>query len=63
MQCLSFVWQALAAYPKLHFQLYSALPGISSVIIHYKSVKDLTAAETMILDSGGKVARVYCHYS
>eukprot|EP00243_Klebsormidium_subtile_P013142 TRINITY_DN845_c0_g1_i2.p1 TRINITY_DN845_c0_g1~~TRINITY_DN845_c0_g1_i2.p1 ORF type:complete len:121 (+),score=27.40 TRINITY_DN845_c0_g1_i2:331-693(+) len=58
-------WEkALAAHTNLHFTLHSALPGLSSVVIYYKSsVRDLTAAETMVLDSDGKVVRVFCHYS
>ena len=55
--------RALEAYPDLHFDLHAALPGASSVALHYASVGGRTAIETMELDATGAVVRVAAHYS
>eukprot|EP00850_Spirogloea_muscicola_P017510 SM000151S01498 [mRNA] locus=s151:94307:95199:- [translate_table: standard] len=54
--------KALAAYPNLRFELYHAIPGLNSVVLYYKSVNDLLAAEVMELDSGHRVVKVVAHY-
>jgi hypothetical protein len=55
--------RALEAYPDLHFDLHAALPGVSSVALHYRSVGDREAIEVMELDAAGAVVRVAAHYS
>jgi hypothetical protein len=53
----------LAAFPELHFELFTALPGASSVALHYRSVGGRLAIETMELDEDGLVMRAWAHYS
>ena len=53
----------LAAFPELHFDLFTALPGASSVALHYRSVGGRLAIETMELDDAGLVIRAAAHYS
>jgi hypothetical protein len=55
--------RGLEAYPDLRFELHAALPGVSSVALHYRSVGDRMAIETMELDADGAVVRVAAHYS
>lgn len=55
--------EALKRYPDLRFTLYHAFAGVSSVVLHYLSVKNLQAAEVMTLDAAGRAVRVDCHYS
>jgi ketosteroid isomerase-like protein len=55
--------RGLEAYPDLRFDLRAALPGVSSVALHYASVGGRTAIETMELDATGAVVRVAAHYS
>jgi ketosteroid isomerase-like protein len=53
----------LEAYPDLHFDLFTALPGASSIALHYRSVGGRLAIETMELDADGLVVRAAAHYS
>jgi hypothetical protein len=53
----------LEAYPDLHFDLFTALPGASSIALHYRSVGGRLSIETMELDADGLVARAAAHYS
>ena len=55
--------RALSAFPNLCFEPVSVFAGINSVVLVYKSVNGLIAAETMDFDSHGKVCRVSCHYT
>lgn len=55
--------QGLEAFPDLHFELYTALPGASSIALHYRSVGGRLAIETMELDAAGLVSRAAAHYS
>ena len=55
--------RALAAYPELHFDLFTVLVGVKSVTLHYRSVNRLIAAEVMLFDDRGKVATVLAHYA
>ena len=55
--------RGLEAYPGLHFDLHAALPGVSSVALHYASVGGRTAIEVMEFDADGAVVRVAAHYS
>ncbi|BDI29799.1 hypothetical protein CCAX7_18500 [Capsulimonas corticalis] len=54
--------RALAAFPDLHFELYHAFAGVNSLVISYKSVRDLIAAEYFEIGDDGKFTRVQCHY-
>jgi len=71
----SYFTSALERYPDLKFELYQVLVGVNSVVLYYKSVKGLYAAETMVLsertgtpeEQGNiklfKVQQVFAHYS
>ena len=52
----------LAAYPELKFELYDTLAGVNSIVIYYKSVKNLIAAEVFILNDKGTVQTCICNY-
>ncbi len=54
--------RALNAYPDLHFELYCILSSVNSIVVYYKSVNNLFAAELMELDEEGKVVKVVAHY-
>jgi len=58
----AYFQKGLAAYPDLTFELYHVLTGVSSMVVYYKSVKNMLAAELMILDSDGKVKQCIAHY-
>lgn len=54
--------QALAAFPTLKFEIFHILKGVSSLVIYYRSVKGMLAAEVFILNKRGKVVKVLAHY-
>ncbi len=58
----SYFLEGLKAYPDLNFELYHAFAGVNSVVIYYKSVKKLIAAEVFILNNAGKVTTCFCNY-
>ena len=49
--------RGLDAFPDLHFELYTALPGVSSIALHYRSVGGRLAIEPMELDTAGPGVR------
>lgn len=55
--------RALTAYPDLKFELFHVLASVNSVVLYYKSVNNLLAAECMLLNDEGKVRQVYAHYT
>ena len=55
--------RGLAAYPDLRFELYTALAGVHSVTLYYRSVNNLLAAEVMVFDSDGRISSVLAHYA
>jgi hypothetical protein len=55
--------RAFSKYPELHFQLISYFVSTESVVILYRSVEDLVAAETLHLDQRQEAKQVFCHYS
>jgi hypothetical protein len=59
-----YVAAALERYPDLYFDVRSATvaTGASSIAMAYRSVNDLLAIETLVLDGDRKVARALCHY-
>jgi hypothetical protein len=59
----SYFQTALERFPDLHFELLHVLPGVGSVVLFYRSVRNLLAAETMIFGANGKIVRVLAHYS
>lgn len=52
----------LQKYPNLEFELIRVFSGINSIIVCYKSVENLIAAEVMIVNTHGKIYRVDAHY-
>lgn len=57
-----YVQRGLAAFPELHFTLLETYTGADSVVLRYRSVRDLVAAETFQFDAKGRVKQVLCHY-
>lgn len=55
--------RALAAYPELVFSEARSLTGVRSLVLHYRSVNGLMAAETMELDDEDRVVRALAHYA
>lgn len=55
--------KGLNAYPELHFELINVLAGVNSVVLYYRSVNNLLAAEFMSFDDNGKVEKLVAHYS
>jgi ketosteroid isomerase-like protein len=53
---------ALERFPDLHFEPIALMVGLDSVVLHYRSVMDLPAAELMVLGDDGLVAEVVAHY-
>lgn len=54
--------KGLAAYPDLKFELFQVLIGIDSLTIYYRSIKNMFAAEVMILNEGGQIVKAIAHY-
>ncbi len=52
----------LSMFPDLEFEMLRVFVGVSSLVLYYKSVNDTLAAEAMVLNSQGKVAKVLAHY-
>ena len=58
-----YVIAALQRYPALHFGPdFVVAAGAGSIAISYRSVEDLLAIETFILDDYGLVKCARCHY-
>jgi hypothetical protein len=59
----SYVAAALQRFPELHFDPPTLVGvGAHSLSMVYRSVNDLTAVETLVLGSDGKVTQAICHY-
>ncbi|MCB9853877.1 MAG: nuclear transport factor 2 family protein [Phycisphaerales bacterium] len=57
-------WQkAMAAYPDLRFELIETFVGADSVVLYYRSVKGMIAAEAMRFDAEGRVAEAWANYA
>src|SRR4029434_3719429 len=54
--------QGLRAYPDLYFKLMEVSVACETVILYYRSVKGMLAAERMHLNSQGKIAKVTVDY-
>lgn len=59
----AYVKRALEAFPNLHFVLLGVYGGVDSVVLHYRSVNDLTAAEFFQFDLQNKIVHITAHYS
>ncbi len=57
-----YLAKGLAAYPDLHFELINVFVGVTSVVLQYRSVNNLIAAEVFEFDEQGLASRVQCHY-
>ncbi|MGI0492728.1 nuclear transport factor 2 family protein [Alkalinema pantanalense CENA528] len=55
--------KGLQAYPDLHFEPIQTLLGLDSIVLYYRSVNQLSAAELMVLNEQGLVIQVKAHYS
>jgi ketosteroid isomerase-like protein len=53
---------ALSLFPDLTFTVLRVFPGVSSLVVYYRGVDDVLAAEVMLLNPQGQVSRGYCHY-
>lgn len=54
--------KGLEAYPELKFELYHVLAGVNSIVIYYKSVKNLIGTEVLVLNNQHKIIQCLCHY-
>ena len=52
----------LSMFPDLSFYLIQAFTGVSSLVLHYRSVNDTMAAEVMVLNPSGKGIKVMAQY-
>jgi ketosteroid isomerase-like protein len=55
--------RALDRNPDLHFELLDVFVGVSSLVIHYKSVLGLRCCELFFFDGQGKVCKATAHYN
>lgn len=53
---------ALERFPDLKFEPIALMVGIDSLILHYRSVQGLLAAELMVVGEDGLVCEVRAHY-
>jgi hypothetical protein len=58
----AYFGKGLQAYPDLHFELIRTLTGVDSLLLYYRSVNGLLAAEMMTLNSNGRIQTVRVHY-
>lgn len=54
--------KGLQAYPDLHFELIRVLTGIDSLLLYYRSVNGLLAAEMMTVNAEGLIQTVRVYY-
>ena len=54
--------KGLQSYPDLHFDLLHVLTGINSLMLYYRSVNGLLAAEMMTVNAEGLINTVRVHY-
>jgi SnoaL-like domain len=53
---------ALGKFPSLRFELRAVFHGTDALTMVYKSVNDLVAAETMVLNDDFQIKRVWAQY-
>jgi hypothetical protein len=61
-QLRAYFEKGLATYPSLRFEPMLTLVGCGSIVLHYRSVNDVLAAEMMEVGSDGLIRRVRAHY-
>ena len=54
--------KGLQAYPDLHFERLRVLTSVDSLLLYYRSIKGLLAAEMMVVNDEGRVQTVRAHY-
>ena len=54
--------QALAKIPDLHFELITVLPGVNSLVLHYRSAGGRLASEVFTFDTERRVIHAAAHY-
>ena len=54
---------ALERFPDLKFEPIALMTGLDSLVLHYRSVQNLLAAELMVVGEDGQVTEVRAHYS
>ncbi len=52
----------LSMFPDLRFELIQVFTGVSSLVLHYRSVDGTLAAEMMVLNPQGRVVKATAHY-
>ena len=58
----AYFQQGLAAYPELRFELLRVLTGVDSMLLYYRSVNGLLAAEMMTFNGEGERVSVRVRY-
>lgn len=53
---------ALERFPDLKFEPIALMVGQDSLVLHYRSVQNLLAAELMVIGEDGLVTEVRAHY-
>ena len=61
-QLRDYFERALQSFPDLQFRDLDVRVSAASICLVYRSVRDLVAAETMVLDEDRRVVRVYAYY-
>lgn len=57
----AFVGKVLARFPDLRFTRLGAYAGVSSVMVRYRGVLDMSVAETFVFDGAGRIVRSLGH--
>jgi hypothetical protein len=55
--------RGLATYPELKFELSQVLAGVNSLIVYYRGIRGMMAAEMMVMNPQGRILRVMAHYN
>lgn len=58
----TYFQKGLDAYPDLRFELIRVLEGVGSLVLYYRSVQGLLAAEMMTVNDEGLIQTVRVHY-
>lgn len=58
----AYFHKGLTAYPELQFDLIRVLHGVGSLVLYYRSVQGLLAAEMMTVNDEGLIQTVRVHY-
>jgi len=55
--------KALDTYSDLRFEFLKVFGGVNSMVIHYRSIKNLLASETIVLNDNGQIVKTFAHYN